>query len=116
VGVLTAHGSLGEFLVLIYIGIAILAAVLANRGGLPAWVTGIAHGLLTIQVVLGLILLFRNPTAAPWHHILFGLLTIPALGLMFPLKKRLGATRGTVIGAIIVAVVITAAVLTGLLR
>jgi hypothetical protein len=113
---LTVHGSLGEFLVLVYIGIAIFAAVLANRGGLPSWVTGIAHGLLSIQVLLGIILLIRNPSAAPWHHILFGLLTIPALGLMFPLKKRLGATRGVVIGAIVVAVVTALAVITGLTR
>lgn len=113
---LTAHGSLGEFLVIIYLAVAIFAAVLANRGGLPAWVTGIAHGLLSIQVILGIVLLIRNPSAAPWHHIVFGLLTIPALGLMFPLKKRLGATRGTVVGAVVVALVITAAVLTGLLR
>lgn len=113
---LTAHGSLGEFLVIIYLAVAIFAAVLANRGGLPAWVTGIAHGLLSIQVILGIVLLIRNPSAAPWHHIVFGLLTIPALGLMFPLKKRLGATRGTVVGAVVVALIITAAVLTGLLR
>jgi hypothetical protein len=113
---LTVHGSLGEFLVLVYIAIAIFAAVLANRGGLPSWVTGIAHGLLSIQVLLGIILLIRNPTAAPWHHILFGLLTIPALGLMFPLKKRLGATRGVVIGAIVVAVITALAVITGLTR
>jgi hypothetical protein len=113
---LTAHGSLGEFLVLAYIAVAILAAILANRGGLPAWVSGIAHGLLSIQVILGIVLLIRNPSAAPWHHIVFGLLTIPALGLMFPLKKRLGATRGTVIGAIVVAVLLTIAVFTGLNR
>jgi hypothetical protein len=113
---LAVHGSLGEVLVLVYIAIAILAAVLANRGGLPAWVTGIAHALLTVQLILGIILFIRNPTAAPWHHILFGLLAIPALGLMFPLKKRLGATRGVVVGAVIVAIVLTLAVLTGLTR
>jgi hypothetical protein len=113
---LTIHGSLGEVLVLIYIAIAILAAVMANRGGLPSWVTGIGHGLLTVQVLIGILLLIRNPSAVPWHHIVFGLLTIPALGLMFPLKKRLGATRGIVIGAIIIAVLITAAVFTGLNR
>jgi uncharacterized membrane protein YtjA (UPF0391 family) len=113
---LTAHGTLGESLVLVYIVIAVLAAILANRGGVPTWATGIAHAMLTLQLILGIILLVRNPSAAPWHHIVFGLLTIPALGLMFPLKKRLGATRGTVIGAIIVAVMITLAVITGLSR
>ncbi len=113
---LTAHGSLGEFLVVVYIAVAIFAAILANRGGLPSWVSGIAHGLLSVQVLIGIILLIRNPSAAPWHHIVFGLLTIPALGLMFPLKKRLGATRGTIIGAIVVAVMITLAVITGLTR
>jgi hypothetical protein len=113
---LTVHGNLGEFLVVIYIGVAIFAAILANRGGLPSWVTGIAHGLLTVQVLFGVILLIRNPTAAPWHHILFGLLTIPALGLMFPLRKRLGPTRGTVFGAIAIAVLIALAVITGLTR
>ncbi len=113
---ITAHGSLGEVLVLVYIGIAIFAAILANRGGLPSWVSGIAHGLLSIQVILGVILLIRNPSAVPWHHIVFGLLTIPALGIMFPLRKRLGVTRGTVIGAIVVALFIALAVITGLNR
>jgi hypothetical protein len=113
---LTVHGSLGEVLVLVYIAVAILAAIMANRGGLSTWVTGIAHGLLTVQVLLGIALLIRNPTAAPWHHILFGLLTIPALGLMFPLRKRLGPTRGIVIGSVVVAVFIILAVLTGLNR
>jgi hypothetical protein len=113
---LTAHGSLGEFLVLVYIAMAIFAAVLANRGGIPAWATGIAHGLLTVQLLLGVILLIRNPSAAPWTHIVFGLMAIPAIGLMFPLKKRLGPVRGVVIGAIIVAVVIAGAVFTGLSR
>lgn len=111
---LTVHGYLGESLVIVYLGVAIVSAILANRGGLPPWVTGIAHGLLSIQVILGGVLLIRNPSAAPWHHILFGLMTIPALGLMFPLRKRLGAVRGVVIGAVLVAVFATVAVFTGL--
>lgn len=110
----SVHNYLGESLVIVYLAVAILAIVLANRGGLPAWVTGIAHGLLTIQVLLGVILLIRNPDAAPWHHIVFGLLTIPALGLMFPLRKRLGSVRGVAVGAIAIAALLTLAVLTGL--
>jgi heme A synthase len=113
---LTIHGTLGEALVLVYLVIAILAAVMANRGGLPAWVTGIGHGLLTVQVLIGIFLLIRNPSAVPWHHILFGLLTIPALGLMFPLRKRLGPTKGVIIGAVVLIILITAAVFTGLNR
>lgn len=111
---ITVHAMLGESLVIVYLLVAIFAAVLANRGGLPAWVSGIAHGLLTLQVLLGVVLFFRNSDAAPWHHFVFGLLTIPALGLIFPLRKRIGATRGMVIGAVIVALLLTAAVFTGL--
>jgi hypothetical protein len=113
---LTIHGTLGEALVVVYILIAIVAAIMANRGGLPAWVTGIGHGLLTVQVLIGIFLFIRNPAAVPWHHIVFGLLTIPALGLMFPLRKRLGATKGVIIGAIIIAALTTVAVFTGLNR
>jgi heme A synthase len=75
-----------------------------------------AHSLLTLQIVLGLILLFRNPTNAPWTHVVFGLLAIPALGLTFAMRKRLGSTRGMVVGSIVVAVVLVLAVLTGLTR
>jgi hypothetical protein len=113
---LAIHGNLGELLVLVYLGLAAFAAILANRGGLPKWVIAGAHSLLTLQVLLGLALLIRNPTTAPWTHVVFGLLTIPALGLTFALRKRLGSTRGLIIGSIIVVVILIVAVFTGMAR
>ncbi|HUZ00677.1 MAG TPA: hypothetical protein VMU89_10025 [Thermomicrobiaceae bacterium] len=90
------HGGLGEALVVIYLGIAVASWILARRQGLPAWLTGTAHALLGIQIVLGIILFVRHPHAVPWTHPVFGLLAVLALGLMAPLRRRY--SRGAAIG------------------
>ena len=90
------HGGLGELIVILYLGIAIASWALARRQGLPAWLTGTAHALLGVQIVLGIILFVRNPHAVPWTHPVFGLLALLALGLMAPLRRRY--SRGAAIG------------------
>ncbi|ACZ37758.1 hypothetical protein [Sphaerobacter thermophilus] len=85
-----AHGGLGELLVIVYLGIAIASWILARRQGLPPWLTGTAHALLGVQIIMGIILFVRNPNLVPWTHVLFGLLTIPAIMLVVPLRQRIG--------------------------
>ncbi|MDI3339696.1 MAG: hypothetical protein QJR03_04110 [Sphaerobacter sp.] len=85
-----AHGGLGELLVIVYLGIAIASWILARRQGLPAWLTGTAHALLGVQIIMGIILYIQHPDIMPWTHVLFGLLTIPAIALAIPLRKRVG--------------------------
>ena len=105
-----AHGGLGELLVVVYLAIAVASLVVANRGGLPAWLTGTAHALLGVQVILGIILYIRNPDIMPWTHALFGLLTIPALALMAPMRRRYGPARGLAVSALAVAILAAVAV------
>ncbi|MBX5444160.1 hypothetical protein [Sphaerobacter sp.] len=85
-----AHGGLGELLVIVYLGIAIASWILARRQGLPPWLTGTAHALLGVQIIMGIILYVQHPNIMPWTHVLFGLLTIPALLLVIPLRQRIG--------------------------
>ena len=73
-----AHGGLGELLVALYLVIAILSFVLAKRNGLPAWLTGTAHALLGVQLIMGIILYAKHPHIMPVSHVIAALLTIPA--------------------------------------
>ncbi len=107
---LEAHGGLGEALVIIYLAIAILSFVLARRKGLPAWVTGTAHALLGVQIIMGIILFAEHPHAMPISHVIVALLTIPALGLMAPLGGRLGRARAVGVSASVVTVLAAIAV------
>ena len=111
-----AHGGLGELIAVLYLAIAIGSIIMARRGGLPAWVTGTAHALLTVQVILGIILFIRFPDIMPWSHVIFGLLTIPAIGLAVPLRKRLGRARGVAASAAIIFVLSTIAVVIAMTR
>ncbi|HET9016358.1 MAG TPA: hypothetical protein VFN57_12235 [Thermomicrobiaceae bacterium] len=90
------HRGLGEAIVIVYLGIAIASWILARRDGLPSWLTGIAHTLLGIQVIIGIVLFVQHPHAVPWTHVLFGGLAVLSLGLMAPLRRRFG--RGPAIG------------------
>lgn len=105
-----AHGGLGELLVVLYLVIAILSFVLAKRNGLPAWVTGTAHALLAVQIIMGIVLYIRNPDIMPISHVIAALLTIPAVGLMAPLRKRIGRPRAVGVSAFIVATLAAIAV------
>ncbi|HEX3723948.1 MAG TPA: hypothetical protein VHV31_14250 [Nitrolancea sp.] len=106
-----AHGGLGELIVLLYLVIAILSFVLAKRNGLPAWVTGTAHALLAVQILMGIILFIRYPHAMPVSHVIAALLTIPAIGLMVPLRKRIGKPRAVGVSALTVTILAMIAVI-----
>lgn len=99
-----AHGTLGEVLVALYLAIAILSFVVARRNGLPAWVTGTAHGLLAIQIIMGIILFVQHPHAMPVSHVVVALLTLPAIGLMAPLRRRIGRAKAVGISSAVVAI------------
>ena len=105
-----AHGGLGELLVALYLVIAILSFVLAKRNGLPAWLTGTAHALLGVQLIMGIILYAKHPHIMPVSHVIAALLTIPALGLMMPLRKRLGRAQAVGISASVITVLAAIAV------
>jgi hypothetical protein len=106
-----AHGGLGELIVVLYFVIAILSFVMAKRNGLPAWVTGTAHALLGVQLIMGVILYIRYPHVMPVSHVIAALLTIPAIGLMVPLRKRIGKPRAVGVSALTVAILATIAVI-----
>jgi hypothetical protein len=106
-----AHGGLGELIVVLYFVIAILSFVLAKRNGLPAWVTGTAHALLAVQIILGITLYIQHPHVMPVSHVIAALLTIPAIGLMVPLRKRIGKPRAIGVSAFVVAILATIAVI-----
>ncbi|MGA7669072.1 MAG: hypothetical protein WBW04_01535 [Nitrolancea sp.] len=105
-----AHGGLGELLVALYLVIAILSFVLARRNGLPAWLTGTAHALLGVQIIMGIILYIRHPHIMPVSHVIVALLTLPALGLMPVFRRRFGRPQGIGITASIVTVLAAIAV------
>jgi len=106
-----AHGGLGELLVAVYLAIAILSFVLAKRKGLPAWVTGSAHALLGVQIIMGIILYAEHPHVMPISHVIAALLTLPALGLVAPLRRRMGRAQAVGTSAFIVAVLAAIAVM-----
>ena len=85
------HRGLGEGLFVIYL-LAMIVAVLYSRREtpIPGWLTGITHGLLGLQVLLGLGLLISGGlSGVPWYHPVLGLITIAALGLTPVLRDRL---------------------------
>lgn len=109
--VVDAHGGLGELLVVLYLVIGILAFVLARRNGVPTWLTGTAHALLAVQIIMGIILYIKHPHVMPVSHVIAALLTIPAVGLMVPLRPRLGRSRAVGVSAFVVALLALIAVI-----
>lgn len=79
----TLHRGTGEGLFVIYLLAMVVAIIYSRRGATPPpWLYGIAHGLLTVQVLLGIALLaFDGLAGVPWYHPVLGLLTLAALGL-----------------------------------
>ena len=110
--VLTIHGMLGQALVVIYLLIALGSYVRRQQGGLPMWVLGIAHTLLVLQVILGVILYIRAPQSISWVHPLSGIVALLALGLTTPLRRRMGRGEANALSAL--AVVLFAAIAVGI--
>lgn len=99
------HRSIGEGLFIVYIIVIVVVLLLSRRGrAAPGWIVGIAHGLLAVQVALGLILLADDTYSAPWYHWVLGLAAIVALALTPALKQRLAGIYGTLAPLALVAV------------
>uniref|UniRef100_A0A7C2W8A2 Cytochrome b561 domain-containing protein n=2 Tax=Thermorudis TaxID=1649508 RepID=A0A7C2W8A2_9BACT len=104
------HGMLGESLAVLYLLVAAGSYLRRRQGGLPAWLTGIAHAFLAIQVVIGVALFVRAPNIITWWHPVVGLLALAALGLAVPLRSRLGRANATAVTALLVAILVLIAV------
>lgn len=108
------HKYLGEGILAIYVVLIIVGLVMERRGkGLPAAITGIGHGLLAVQVALGLMLLgtLDSDQDFNWLHPIFGFLAFGSLILMRPMREKLGANRGMVASFAMAAVFVLAAYL-----
>ncbi len=82
-GLVSIHRGIGEGLFVVYVLAMIVAIIYSRRESKPpAWLFGIAHGLLALQVLFGLTLLaFDGLAGVPWYHPVLGLITLAALGL-----------------------------------
>ena len=106
------HARLGEGLFLIYfIVIGVIFFMSRSNRAAPSWLIGLSHGLLALQVALGLILLMEEPDRVVWYHPAIGLAAILALGLTPVFKRRLGDAQGTLATMGIVAVLALLAML-----
>lgn len=99
------HRYIGEGLFLVYVIVIAVVLLMSRRGGsAPGWLMGIAHGLLAIQVAIGMILLADDSYSAPWYHWILGLSAIVALGLTPVFKQRLAGIYGVIAPLAVVAV------------
>jgi heme A synthase len=103
------HRYLGEGLFVIYVVVMITAFIIGRRGrDVPPWLTGTAHGLLGLQVALGLILLMSGGLGGvSWLHPVIGLLAIAALGLapVFKARLRPGLDKAALFGVVAILVI-----------
>jgi heme A synthase len=85
------HRFIGEGLFVLYFLVMIVAFIMARRNqATPSWLIGIAHGVLALQVALGVILLASGGlSGVPWYHPVLGIITLLALGISRPLHARL---------------------------
>jgi hypothetical protein len=112
------HGRLGEGLFVIFLIVMGLVWYLGRNGRtVPGALPGIAHGLLALQVALGLLLVMDEPDrigsdgVVPWYHPLLGVAAMLAIGLTPVLKRRLGDRVGLVTTLGIIALLALAAFL-----
>ena len=103
------HRWLGEGLFVIYL-IAIGVVFMMERRGrsAPSWLIGLSHGLLGIQIAIGVILLAEGHDIV-WYHPVLGIAALLALGLTRALRERFGTTNGTIATLAIVALLTVAA-------
>jgi len=98
------HRGIGEGLFLVYVIVIVVILLMSRRGrSAPMWLVGIAHGLLALQVAVGMILLADGDYSAPWYHWVLGLSAIVALGLTPVFKERLAGVYGVVVPLALVA-------------
>jgi hypothetical protein len=90
------HKGIGEGLFVVYVVVLIAIFLMGRRGqSVPSWLVGASHGLLTLQVALGVILLAEgHGDAVPWYHPVLGIAAFLSIGLATPLRKRLGTKNG----------------------
>lgn len=98
------HRFIGEGLFVVYIVAMVVAIVMSRRGQRPpVWLTAVAHGLLGLQVLLGLALLMTDGLqGVPWYHPVLGLAAVAALGLSPVLRGRFprGADLAAIFGVV----------------
>lgn len=89
------HRYLGEALFIIYVIAAAVAFFSYRRGRkIPTPVMAIAHALLTVQVILGIILIATDGLrGVPWYHPVLGLLALLMLAII-PTVLRKQFVRG----------------------
>lgn len=106
------HARLGEGLFLIYFIVMAVVFFLGRRGRTaPSWLVGLAHGLLALQVALGVILLLEDPDRITWVHPLLGLAAMLSLGLAPVFRRRFGPRDGLIATLGVVGVLALAAML-----
>lgn len=104
------HKYLGESLFVIYLFVTIAVLFIGRRGRpVPGALIGIAHLLLAVQVVLGIILISEDSDRINIIHPILGLITIAALALMPMLRRRFGGRQGQIasLGLVTVLVLVT---------
>ncbi|MEZ4523605.1 MAG: hypothetical protein R3A46_18460 [Thermomicrobiales bacterium] len=110
-GLISVHRGIGEGLFVIYLLAMVVAIIYSRRSEVvPTWLTGVAHGLLGLQVVLGLLLLAIDGLAGvPWYHPVLGLITLASLGLLPLFQSRFlpGVDRAVLFGLIAVLALAT---------
>ncbi len=95
-GMFELHRGLGESLFLIYVIIIAVILIMSRRGKpAPSWLVGLGHGLLTLQVAVGVILLLGDRTA-PWYHVALGIAAFLSIGLASVFRQRLSGVYATV--------------------
>ncbi len=109
------HKYLGESLFVIYVFVMLVVLFVGRRGRpVPSALLGIAHALLAVQVVLGVILISEDADRITIIHPILGLLAIAALGLTPWLRGRLGQRSGMLATLGIVTVLVLAAMTTAM--
>jgi hypothetical protein len=65
---------------------------------------------------MGIILYSRNTDIMPVSHVIAGLLTLPALGLAFVLRRQIGRARALAASSFLVSVLAAVAVVIAMTR
>ena len=109
------HQYLGEGLFVIYLFVIIVVLFAGRRGRpVPAALLGVAHLLLAVQVIMGVLLISEDSGRVSIIHPILGLLTVAVLGSTPILRKRLGSRQGQLASLGIITFLILAAVTTAM--